>query len=123
MKMAGGCDRAAADRGTCCACASAARRVPARPRSRAWRKLKTSSSIAAVVEVVAADGSSGIVERVGCRVADAPGQLTWSLVWSHALRAEPTHDPAGAIGRDATVTYTHRTVAGALREARLTTLA
>jgi len=55
-------------------------------------------------------------------VADAPDQLTWAIVWGHGLRAELTQDPAGAIGRDATVAYTHRTTAGALREARLTTL-
>ena len=98
------------------------RYLPGR-RSRAWRKLKTSSSSPAVVEVAAVDRGSGIVERVGCRVADAPDQLTWAIVWGHGLRAELTHDPASAIGRDATVAYTHRTVAGALREARLTTLA
>ena len=92
-------------------------------RSRSWRKLKTNSISAAVVEVAVADRASGIIERVGCRVADAPGQLTWAIVWGHALRAQLTHDPASAIGRDATVSYTHRTVAGALREARLTTLA
>lgn len=67
--------------------------------------------------------ASGIVERVGCRVADAPDQLTWASVWRHALRADLTDDPRGAIGRHASVTYTHRTAAGALREARLTTLA
>ena len=99
-----------------------ARYLPGR-RSRAWRKLKTSSSSPAVVEVAAADRASGIVERVGCRVADAPDQLTWAIVWGHGLRAELTHDPARAIGRDVTVAYTHRTVAGALREARLKTLA
>ena len=92
-------------------------------RSRAWRKLKTSSSSAAVVEVAAVDRASGIVERVGCRVADAPDQLTWAIVWSPALRAQLTHDPRRAIGRELSVSYTHRTVAGALREARVMTIA
>ena len=72
--------------------------------------------------VATVDRASGIVERVGCRVADARDQLTWAIVCSRALRVELTHDPASAIGRDAIVTYTHRTIAGALREARLTTL-
>jgi bifunctional non-homologous end joining protein LigD len=56
-------------------------------RSRAWRKLKTRSSTPAVVEIAAADRSSGIVERVGCRAADDPARLTWAIVWSPLLRA------------------------------------
>ena len=67
-----------------------------------------------------ADRGTGIVERVGCRAADDPGRLTWATVWSAAHRGRLTRDPRAAIGREATVTYTHRTIAGALREARLT---
>jgi ATP-dependent DNA ligase len=91
-------------------------------RSRAWRKLKTRSSTLAVVEVAVADRCSGIVERVGCRAAADPDRLTWAVVWSPQLRARLTLDPDGAVGRDAIVVYTHRTIAGALREARLTHL-
>jgi hypothetical protein len=39
------------------------------------------------------------------------------------LRVRLTADPVSAIGRDAILIYTHRTIAGALREARLTYLA
>jgi hypothetical protein len=46
--------------------------------------------------------------------------VTWAIVWSPVLRARLTRDPRSAIGREATVIYTHRTIAGALREARLT---
>ena len=91
-------------------------------RSRSWRKLKTRSSSAAVVEVAVADRGTGIVERVGCRVADDPDRLTWATVWNPAHRGRLTRDARGAVGREATVTYTHRTSAGALREARLTDL-
>ena len=91
-------------------------------RSPGWRKLKTRSSSAAVVEVAVADRGTGIVERVGCRVAHDPGRLTWATVWSPAHRGRLTRDPCEAIGREATVTYTHRTIAGALRETRLTDL-
>jgi bifunctional non-homologous end joining protein LigD len=95
------------------------RYLPGR-RSRAWRKLKTRSSTLAVVEVAAPDRCSGIVERVGCRAVDDPTRLTWAIVWNPVLRARLTGDPLRAIGRDAIVIYTHRTIAGALREARLT---
>ena len=91
-------------------------------RSRSWRKHKTRASSAAIVEVAIADRSSKIVERIGCRAADDPDRLTWATVWHPAHRMRLTRDPVSAIGRDATVTYTHRTVAGALREARLTDL-
>ena len=91
-------------------------------RSRSWRKLKTRSSSAAVVEIAVADRGTGIVERVGCRVEDDPGRLTWATVWSAAHRGRLTRDPYGSVGRQATVTYTHRTIAGALREARLSDL-
>jgi bifunctional non-homologous end joining protein LigD len=97
------------------------RYLPGR-RSSSWRKLKTRSASAAVVEVAAIDRASGIVERVGCRTADDPDRLTWAVVWSHELRARLTRDPRRAIGRDVIVTYTHRTIAGALREARLTSI-
>ena len=66
--------------------------------------------------------AASIVERIGCRAADDPDRLTWATVWHPAHRMRLTRDPVSAIGRDATVTYTHRTVAGALREARLTDL-
>jgi hypothetical protein len=79
-------------------------------------------STAAVVEVAIAERSSRIVERVGCRAAADPDRLTWATVWHPAHRMRLTRDPAAAIGRAATVTYTHRTVVGALREARLTDL-
>ena len=92
-------------------------------RSCSWRKLKTRSSSEAVVEVAPLDRSSGVVERVGCRTADDPGRLTWAAVWSPNLRARLTRDPRRVIGREVTVTYTHRTIAGALREARLTSIA
>jgi hypothetical protein len=91
-------------------------------RSSSWRKHKTRARSAATVEVAIADRTSKIVERIGCRAADDPGRLTWAAVWHPAHRARLTRDPAGAVGRDATLTYTHRTVAGALREARLTGL-
>ena len=91
-------------------------------RSRDWRKLKTRSSSAAVVEVAVADRGTGIVECVGCRAADDPDRLTWATVWSPAHRRRLTRDPRGAIGRHAAVSYTHRTIAGALREARLSDL-
>jgi hypothetical protein len=98
------------------------RYLPGR-RSCSWRKLKTRSASAAVVEVAPLDHASGIVERAGCRTADDPGRLTWAVVWSSDLRARLTDDPPRAIGREVTVTYTHRTIAGALREARLTSIA
>jgi bifunctional non-homologous end joining protein LigD len=98
------------------------RYLPGR-RSRAWRKLKTRSSTPAVVEIATADRSSGIVERVGCCAADDPDRLTWAIVWSPMLRARLTNDPREAVGREATVIYTHRTITGALREARLTHMA
>ena len=91
-------------------------------RSRSWRKHKTRASSAAIVEVALADRSSTIVERIGCRAADDPYRLTWATVWHPAHRMRLTRDPHTAIGRDVTLTYTHRTVAGALREARLTDL-
>ena len=97
------------------------RYLPGR-RSRSWRKHKTRASSAAVVEVAVADRMSGIVERVGCRATHDPDRLTWAMVWSAAHRARLTRDPRGAIGCDAILSYTHRTVAGALREARLTGL-
>lgn len=92
-------------------------------RSRTWRRVKTRASSAAVVEVAALDRASGIVERIGCRTAHDPDPLTRAIVWSPQLRARLTHDPDSAVGRDVTVTYTHRTLAGALREARLTSIA
>jgi ATP-dependent DNA ligase len=98
------------------------RYLPGR-RSRAWRKLKTRSTTLAIVEIATADRCSGIVERVGCRAADDPDRLTWAIVWNPMLRARLTRDPSSAIGRKATVIYTHRTIAGALREARLTHIA
>ncbi|MDX6678088.1 MAG: dependent ligase domain [Solirubrobacteraceae bacterium] len=98
------------------------RYLPGR-RSSSWRKLKTRSSSAAVVEVAALDRATGIVQRVGCGTANDPDRLTWAVVWSPDLRARLTHDPRRAIGRDVSVTYTHRTIAGALREARLTSIA
>ena len=91
-------------------------------RSRSWRKLKTRSSSRAVVEVAVVDRATGIVERVGCRVEDDPGRLTWAVVWSPAHRGRLTQDPDGAVGHEAIVTYTHRTIVGALREARLSDL-
>jgi hypothetical protein len=74
------------------------------------------------VEVAVADRVSGIVERVGCRAAHDPDRLTWAVVWSAAYRARLTRDPRSAIGRHAILSYTHCTVAGALREARLIAL-
>ena len=91
-------------------------------RSRSWQKHKTRASTPAVVEVAIADRASAIVERIGCRAADDPDRLTWAAVWHPAHRMRLTRDPHTALGRDATLTYTHRTVAGALREARLTDL-
>lgn len=91
-------------------------------RSRSWRKHKTRASSTAVVEVAIADRISGIVERVGCRATHDPDRLTWAIVRSPAHRARLTRDPRNAIGRHATLSYTHRTIAGALREARLTGL-
>jgi hypothetical protein len=91
-------------------------------RSSSWRKHKTRARSAATVEVAIGDRASKIVARVGCRAADDPGRLTWATVWHPAHRMRLTRDPAGAIGRDATLNYTHRTVGGALREARLTDL-
>ena len=91
-------------------------------RSRSWRKHKTRASTPAVVEVAIADRASAVVERIGCRAADDPDRLTWAAVWHPAHRRRLTRDPHTAIGRDVTLTYTHRTVAGALREARLTDL-
>jgi bifunctional non-homologous end joining protein LigD len=92
-------------------------------RSASWRKLKTRAMSAATLEVAAADRVSGVVERVGCRAVDDPDRLTWAVVWSAELRARLTHDSRSAIGRDLTITYTHRTITGALREARLTSIA
>ena len=91
-------------------------------RSRSWRKLKTRATSTAVVEVAVADSRSGIVERVGCRAADDPERLTWAVVWHLGHRARLTRDPGGTVGRNAVLSYTHRTVAGALREAHLTEL-
>ena len=51
------------------------------------------------------------------------GMVVSMVVWSAVLRARLTGDPRSAIGREATVIYTHRTIAGALREARLTHMA
>jgi hypothetical protein len=92
-------------------------------RSVSWRKLKTRAMSAATLEVAANDRVSGVVERVGCRAADDPDRLTWAVVWSAELRGRLTHDPRSAIGRAVTITYTHRTITGALREARLTSIA
>lgn len=91
-------------------------------RSSLWRKVKTRAQSSAIVAIVARDRSSGLVERVGCRVADDPRRLTWALVWDGVLRHELTRELDEAVGRTAVVTYTHRTIAGALREARLTAL-
>ena len=63
------------------------------------------------------------MQRVGCRAHADRGRVTWAVVWGGELGAELTADPAAAVGRAAELTYTHRTVAGALREARLTALA
>ena len=97
------------------------RYLPGR-RSRSWCKHKTRASSTAVVEVAVANRISGIVERVGCRATHDPDRLTWAIVWSAAHRALLTRDPRSAVGRHAILSYTHRTVAGALREARLTGL-
>lgn len=91
-------------------------------RSSTWRKLKTRSTTTAVIEVAARDRTSGVVERIGCRAADDPHRMTWAVVWSAAHRRDLTDDPAAAAGRAGEITYTHRTVTGALREARLTQL-
>lgn len=91
-------------------------------RSLLWRKVKTRSQSEAVLEVVARDRSSGVIERVGCRAVDDPARLTWAVVWDGSPRRELTRVLDRAVGRAALVTYTHRTVAGALREARLTRL-
>ena len=60
--------------------------------------------------------------RVGCHTAEDPERLTWAVVWDSSLRRQLTHQLDAAVGRAAVVTYTHRTIAGALREARLTVL-
>jgi bifunctional non-homologous end joining protein LigD len=91
-------------------------------RSSTWRKVKARSRCSAVIEAAARDRESGVVERVGCRAADDPQRLTWAVVWDPALRRELTRDVTVAVGRHADLAYTHRTVAGALREARLTAL-
>ncbi len=91
-------------------------------RSSLWREVKTRAQCSSVLEVVSRDPRSGVVERVGCRVADDPRGLTWAVVWDGSLRRQLTRELEDAIGRAAVVTYTHRTIAGALREARLTAL-
>ncbi len=91
-------------------------------RSSLWRKVKTRAQSSATVAIVARNRSSGLVERVGCRAADDPQRLTWALVWDGVLRHELTRELDDSVGRTAVVTYTHRTIAGALREARLTGL-
>lgn len=97
-------------------------RYRAGTRSPTWRKLKTRSVTTAVIEVAARDRASSVVERIGCRTTDDPHRLTWAVVWSAAQRRELTSDPTAAVGRVVEITYTHRTAAGALREARLTQL-
>lgn len=97
-------------------------RYRAGQRSQTWRKLKTRSTTAAVIEVAARDRASGVVERIGCRTTVDPYRLTWAVVWSAAQRRELTRDPTAAVGRAAEITYTHRTAGGVLREARLTQL-
>jgi hypothetical protein len=87
-------------------------------RARSWRKHKTRAITPAVVEVAIADRASAVVERIGCRAADDPSRLTWAAVWHPAYRTRLTREPPTAIGRDVTLIYTHRTVVGALREAR-----
>jgi ATP-dependent DNA ligase len=91
-------------------------------RSPGWRKVKTRAMSRAVIEVVAADRVSGVVERVGCRAAADPDRLTWACVWPGPLRHDLTSEPRRALGRCAEVAFTHRTITGALREARLTRL-
>jgi hypothetical protein len=44
------------------------------------------------------------------------------VVWDSSLRRLLTRELDAAVGRAAVLTYTHRTIAGALREARLTGL-
>lgn len=44
------------------------------------------------------------------------------MVWNTSLRRQLTRELNDAVGRAAVVTYTHRKIAGALREARLTAL-
>ena len=61
------------------------------------------------------------VKRQACSSAAAQ-RLKWALVWDGVLRRELTRELDGAVGRSAVVTYTHRRIAGALREARLTVL-
>ncbi|MDP8909632.1 MAG: hypothetical protein M3N47_11080 [Chloroflexota bacterium] len=81
-------------------------------------QVKTRAHSSASVAVVARDSGSGVVERVGSHVADDPKRLTWALVSDGVLRRELTRELDGAGGRTAVVTYTHRTIAGALREPR-----
>jgi hypothetical protein len=71
--------------------------------------------------IVPRDRSSGVVERVGLRAAD-PDRLTWAVVWVSSVRGQLSADPMGPVGWPAEVTYTHRTIAGALRKPRLTAL-
>ena len=87
-----------------------------------WRKLKTRARTRARLEVVRVDRAHGRVQHIGCRAEHDDSRLTWAVVWGGELAAELIADPAAAVGRAAELTYTHRTVAGALREARLTAL-
>jgi hypothetical protein len=94
-------------------------------RSSLWRKVKARSqysAVLAVLAVVARDRNSGLVERVGCHTAEDPERLPWAVVWDSSLRRQLTRQLDAAVGRAAVLTYTHRTIAGALREARLTGL-
>ncbi len=93
-----------------------------RQRSSLWRKVKARSQCSSVLEVVSSDPCIDVVERVGCRVAGDPQRLTWAVVWDASLRRQLTRELNDAVGRTAVVTYTHRTIADALRETRLTAL-
>ena len=91
-------------------------------RSSSWRKVKTRARTRARLELVHLDRDTKRAQRVACRAAHDPTRRTWAVVWGGELAAELSTDPAAAVGRAAELTYTHRTVAGVLREARLTAL-
>jgi bifunctional non-homologous end joining protein LigD len=98
------------------------RYLPGR-RATGWRKVKSRARTRATLELVSVDRVSARVQSVGCRAHADRGRVTWAVVWGGELGSELTRDPAAAVGRSGELTYTHRTIGGALREARLTALA
>jgi hypothetical protein len=49
-------------------------------------------------------------------------RLTWAAAWGPGVRQSLTAGGRVLVGREVMLTYTHRTVIGALREARVTAL-